>query len=113
MTKQEFLSNLNWAKVRWPNFSFDKNTVASLYDDYKGFSSTALAKALRLLYNGGNSYLDLPKLFKLTKDCYNDELTSLPQLPQPKIKNGLKDYLDKNNFKNLKDAIRYTKNNKE
>lgn len=112
MTKQEFLSNWKWASIRWNNVSLDKDTVSSLYEDYKGFSYNALAKALRLIYNNGATYLELPKLYKLTKDLYNDELLSRPQLDQPKNVNGLNDYLKANNFKSIKDAIRQNRSKK-
>lgn len=113
MTKEEFLSNWKWASIRWSNVSLDRDTVSSLYDDYKGFSYNSLSKALRLLYNNGTTFLELPKLYKLTKDLHNDEIVNLPKLEQAKNKNGLKDYLKANNFKNIKDAIKSNRSKNE
>jgi len=112
MNKQEFLSNLKWASIRWSNVSLDKDTVSSLYDDYKGFSYNSLAKALRLLYENGSTYLELPKLYKITKDLHNDELITRPQLDQPKNINELKEYLKENNFTSIKDAIKHNRSKK-
>ena len=61
---------------------------------------------ITLIYKNGDSFLSLPKLYKLTNDLYNDEFL-VQALPSPVEKNGLKKYLKDNNFKNLKDAIKY------
>ena len=106
LSKKEFITCLDWANVRWPNLDLSKDSVASLYDDYKNFSYSSLFKALNLIYKNGDNFLSLPKLYKLTSDLYNDEFI-VKALPSPKEKNGLKKYLKENNFKNLKDAIRY------
>jgi len=106
MTKNEFATNLKWASIRWPNINLDNDSLNSLYEDFKGFSTTSLAKALKLLFDNGNTFLEWPKLLKLTKDMYNEELLSLPRLEQPKVKDGLKEYLKANNFKSIKDAIK-------
>jgi hypothetical protein len=112
MDKIAFLKCLDWANVRWPNLSLDKKIISSLYEDYKGFSEIALANALALIYQNGAQFLDLPKLYKLTKE--QNDLIHLDnkKLPRPIYKNGLKQYLKDNNFKTLKDAIQYEQNNK-
>ena len=111
MTKNEFASNLNWANIRWPNLNLTNDSLNSLYEDFKGFSSSSLSKALKLLFNNGNTFLEWPKLLQLTKDMYSDELLDRPRLDQPKNENGLKDYLKENNYKNIKDAIKHRSTN--
>ena len=107
MTKNEFAVNLKWASIRWPNVKLDNDdTLNSLYEDFKGFSATSMAKALKLIFESGATFLEWPKLIKLTKEIYSDELISLPALNKPKVENGLNDYLKANNFKSIKDAIR-------
>lgn len=109
MDRLDFAKCFGWASLRWPTLNTSNEMLDSLYEDYKGFSNRSLAKALSLLYENGDQYLELPRLYKLTKDLYNQEiLDSQNALPKPKVENGLKEYLEQNNFKNIKDAIRNT-----
>ena len=75
------------------DLNLTNDSLNSLYEDFKGFSSSSLSKALKLLFNNGNTFLEWPKLLQLTKDMYSDELLDRPRLDQPKNENGLKDYL--------------------
>jgi len=109
MDRLSFARCFGWASIRWPNINTSKEALDSLYEDYKGFSDCSLVKALNLLYENGDQYLELPKLYKLTKDLYNQEiLDNQNALPKPKVENGLKEYLEQNNYKSIKDAIKNT-----
>ena len=107
MDRLAFAKCFEWASLRWPTLNTSIEALDSLYEDYKGFSDRSLTKALSLIYENGDQYLELPKLYRLTKDLYNQEiLDNRNALPSPTVENGLKDYLKQNNYKNIKDAIR-------
>ncbi len=107
-TKQEWITIVNWLKLRFTSIKWNDAEIRSLYEDYKNIDPEHIWGASQLCYQNNTEFMSSAKLMSVVK-----ELQRVPQTNKAltmgdvlnKNKGGLLDYLKANNYESFAHAV--------
>jgi hypothetical protein len=68
LTKQEWLTIVQWLKLRFTSIKWNDQEVRSLYDDFKEFDGELLWEACNLCYDNNTEFMNASKLRSMCKE---------------------------------------------
>ena len=96
MTKNQFVAQANYLKVRYPTSGLDEaSVVKDLYEDFQKFPLEVFAECSKEYFEAGHQYLNWSTLMRNCKDKWLDQKQSkVKALPQSEKGISLSEYLD-------------------
>ncbi len=106
--KQEWLTIVNWLKLRFTSIKWNDAEIRSLYEDYKNIDPEHIWGACQLCYQNNTEFMSSAKLMSVVKQLQR-EPKSEKALTMGEVmrqnKGGLLDYLKANNYESFAHAV--------
>lgn len=107
MTKDQFVQQASYIKVRYPTSGIDNpEVVKDLYEDFKKFPLEVFATCAKEYFEAGHQYLNWSALMRNCKDKWLDQKDSIiGSLPDGKKGISLKEYLQSIGVGSFQEAV--------
>ena len=112
ITKQEWVTVVQWISLRWDHLKWDDEQIKSLYEDYKMFPSDVVWTALNRYYDNGHKFFNSVEFRKACSDEYQNfarELDGKMRLTTGEVmelnKGGLIEFLESAGYESFAHAV--------
>lgn len=110
LTKQEWITIVQWLKLRFTSLKWSDNDIRSLYDDFKMYDGELVWEACNLLYDNNTEFMSASKLKSLVHELFiNTPKQDEKLLPMGEVmrrnKGGLIEYLKANGYESFAHAV--------
>jgi len=72
ITKQEWLTIVQWISLRWEHIKWEEQQIKSFYEDFKMFPADVVWTSLNRYYDNGHKYFNTVEFRKACLDEYQD-----------------------------------------
>jgi hypothetical protein len=107
-SKQEWLTIVNWLKLRFTSIKWNDAEIRSLYEDYKKIDPEHIWGASQLCYQNNTEYMSSAKLMSVVLELQRapktDKALTMGDVMKAN-KGGLLDYLKANNYESFAHAV--------
>ena len=107
-SKQEWITMVNWLKLRFASIKWNDAEVRSLYEDYKNIDPEHIWGASQLCYQNNTEFMSSAKLMSVVKELQRAPKTNKALTMGEVVqlnKGGLLDYLKANNYESFAHAV--------
>ena len=112
ITKQEWVTVVQWISLRWEHLKWDDTQVKSFYEDFRNFPADVVWTALNRYFDNGHKFFNTVEFRKACNDEYQNfarELDGKMRLTSGQVmelnKGGLIEYLEVEGYESFAHAV--------